>query len=185
MASEIANYSTTPTRYFGDGSIAPSSSSDVTAAHNSHLQSNVFDPARVSDADRRHDGAVGPRTRRAPGEQAPGEEISNVRRDIGNSQVGASVDNEIRGFDARNQITRNADGTVGTHKSQLLSNTRQIRDDVTNVVENAKEVWEAAAAESEQERKAREERIANSELMRSREATKEVPTMLPPSGRKR
>jgi hypothetical protein len=56
---------------------------------------------------------------------------------------------------------------------------------VTNVVENAKEVWEAAAAESEQERKAREERIANSELMRSREATKEVPTMLPPSGRKR
>jgi nitrogen fixation/metabolism regulation signal transduction histidine kinase len=95
------------------------------------------------------------------------------------------VDNEIHGFDARNQITRNADGTVGTQKSQLLSNTRQIRDDVTNVVENAKEVWEAAAAESEQERKAREERIANSELMRSREATKEVPTMLPPSGRKR
>jgi hypothetical protein len=56
---------------------------------------------------------------------------------------------------------------------------------VTNVVENAKEVWDAASAESEQARKAREERIANSELVRSREATREVPTMLPPSGKKR
>lgn len=185
MASEIANYSTTPTRYFSDGSVAPSSGSDVTAAHNGHLQSSVFDPARVSDADRRHDGAVGPRARRTPGEPAPAEEISNVRRDIVNSPLGANVDNEIQGFDARNQITRNADGTVGTQKSQLLSNTRQIRDDVTNVVENAKEVWDAASAESEQARKAREERIANSELVRSREATKEVPTMLPPSGKKR
>ena len=185
MASEIANYSTTPTRYFSDGSIAPSSGSDVTAAHNSHLQSSVFDPARVAEADHRHDGAIGPRTRRAPGELAPGEEFSNVRRDIGNSPLGASVDNEIHGFDARNQITRNADGTVGTQKSQLLSNTRQIRDDVSNVVENAKDVWDAASAESERERKARDERIANSDFVRSREATKEVPTMLPSSGKRR
>ncbi|KQW02846.1 conjugal transfer protein TraG N-terminal domain-containing protein [Rhizobacter sp. Root1221] len=184
MASELANYSTIPTRYFGDGSVAPSSASDVRTAHNDLLQSNVFDPARVSVADRQHDRAVGPRARSAPGAAALGSDLSDVRRDIDQSALGANVDNEIQGFDARNQITRNDDGTVGTRKSQLVSNARHLRDDVTNVVENAKEVWDGATSESEKERTAREERIANSELVRSREATKEVPTMLPPSGRR-
>lgn len=185
MASELANYSTIPTRHFGDGSVAPSSASDVRTARNDVVQSNVFDPARVSEADRQHDRAVGPRARRAPGEAAPSSDLSDIRRDIGRSALGANVDNEIQGFDARNQITRNDDRTVGTRKSQLVSNARHLRDDVTNVVENAKEVWDGATAESEKERTAREERIANSELVRSREATKEVPTMLPPSGRRR
>ena len=185
MASELANYSTTPTRYFSDGALAPTSAQDVRTLHSDFAQSSLFNSARVSDADRQNDGAVGPRATHSAAAVQPNGELSTVRQQVRDAATDAQVDAEIRSFDARNEITRNADGTVGSRKSQMVGNMRQIRDDVTNVVENAKDVWEGASADAEKERKARDDRIANSELMRSREATKEIPTMLPPTGRKR
>jgi hypothetical protein len=185
MASELANYSTTPTRYFSDGATVPTSPQDVKTLHNDFAQSPLLNPSRVSEADRQNDATVGPRAIRSQGAAQANGELSTVRQQVRDAATGAQVDAEIKSFDARNEITRNADGTVGTRKSQVAGNMRQIRDDVTNVVESAKEVWEGASVDAEKERKERDDRIANSELVRSREATKEIPTMLPPSGRKK
>lgn len=184
MASELANYSTTPTRYFVDGSTAPASADDIRVLHGGRQAFDALDPARVTDADHRNDEAVGPRPQRSIGASQVSGELAGVRSSIGQSELDGKVDHEINGFDERNQITRNPDGTIGTRKSQLVSNARQLRDDVTNVVENAKEVWDGAMMESDEAQKKRQETIANSELTKAREATTEIPPMRPSSGRR-
>lgn len=139
MASELANYSTAPNRRLANGAALPATFEDVRATNAEQRRAEQFQQARIRSADQQNDTAVGQpvgRNLRPPSVPAT---LGSVRSTVEAQSTGEQVDTQIKTFDERNEITRSADGTVGSKKSQLAGNARQIRDDVTNVVENAKD----------------------------------------------
>lgn len=186
MASELASYALSPNRHFSNGTAMPSSFTDLEAVHRKNASNDAFLPAHVDDADRVNDRAVGPRGSATPQQVAMPPDLQGVRSEVNDNQgLAAGAATKIESFDTRNEVTRNADGTVSTKRSQVKANVRQLRDDVTNMGENAKELWNDSKERAAEDAKAREARIANSERVKAIESTPEVPTMGPNSGKRR
>ena len=82
------------------------------------------------------------------------------------------------------QIARNPDGTVGTKRSQMLGNARQLREDVANMKDNARDL--IADGSSQALIAAEEARARNAQSQRARDtdSTSEVPQMLPGGGKR-
>lgn len=185
MASELATHSLQPTRV--SGAALPSSFADLRAARDASLNDPVFSRDRVQAADQANDQAAGPRiSGRGLQPPAADPQLSGVRDDLrGQVAAAASTPTASETFDSRNEIVRNPDGTVTTRKSGLVGNARQLRDDVKAVGNNAKELLDGAEADAAlKAAEASRARQADSPLARDIEATREVPTMLPNSGRR-
>lgn len=186
MASELASYALTPNRHFSDGTAMPSSFTDLEAVHRKDASNDAFLSSNVDDRDRVNDLAVGPKGRATPQAVTMPSELQGVRNAV-EAQQGLATDaaDKFDTYDTRNDVIRNQDGTVSTKRSQVKANVRQLRDDVTNMGENAKELWSDSKERAAEEAKARAARIANSERVKAIESTPEVPTMGPNSGKRR
>lgn len=156
MAAEMANYSTTPTPAFSDGAAVPASFQDVRERHAARALDPTLDKRHVEAADVAHYAKTKPRLVASPMKPVVGREMASLRDDVGaQNRVETQVRDRIADFDARNEITRDDAGTVGTRKSQLFGNGRQIIEDVANVGENARELLDGLTegkAKSEPER---------------------------------
>jgi hypothetical protein len=112
--------------------------------------------------------------------------LSEAQGDLASRlEEAATRQSPTAGFDERNEIVRNPDGTVTTKKSQQLGNIRQLRDDASALAENAKDllgVGSEAAMRSAEESRARQD---SSERSRAIQETAEVPRMTPNSGKRR
>jgi len=148
IASELATRALPPTRHFSDGSAAPSSFDDVRTAHRSDANGTAFSRVATDDNRAANDGRVrrvigGGRSGTVPdaSPQESAAELGRVRGDVDSARtrVVNGAQSRVGSFDDRNEITRDADGTVGTRKSLVLKNARQVRDDVQNLGENVKE----------------------------------------------
>jgi conjugal transfer mating pair stabilization protein TraG len=186
MASELASYAVSPNRHFSDGTAMPSSFTDVEAAHRKSASNDAFLAGRVDNTDRLNERAVGPVGRRTPQQVTTPSELQGVRSQV-DAQQGLAKDaaDKFDTYDTRNEVTRNQDGTVSTKGSQLKANVRQLRDDVTNMGENAKELWNDSKERAAEEANARAARIATSNRVKAIESTPEVPTMGPNSGKRK
>lgn len=186
MASELASYALSPNRHFSDGTAMPSSFAEVEAVHQRDASNDAFLRSKVDDADRANDRSIGRNAHSSPLPVPTPPDLQGVRRAV-NDKQGLSTDaaEKIEGFDARNEVTRSADGTVSTKRSQAKANVRRLRDDMVNMEQNAEELWSKSKEEAEAEAAAREARIASSPRVKAIEATPEVPTMGPNSGKRR
>jgi conjugal transfer mating pair stabilization protein TraG len=144
LASELARQAPPPLHHFSDGSAVPLSFDSVRERHREARGDPAVNPD-IGAASHGNDRAVQSWSRPpAPAHAKPGpsQQPSAALR----SEVEATgrrtverVDQTVRGFDQRNEITRNPDGTIGTGKSQVAGNARQMRDDVKNLGANVKE----------------------------------------------
>jgi conjugal transfer mating pair stabilization protein TraG len=187
MASELATRALPPTRDSSSSSALPASFGEVKSSRQLDLQDALFSRSRVAAADQANDRSAAPRISaralRAP--DVP-EDLGAVRADVASrTTAAASAPSAGATFDERNEITRNPDGTVSTKRSQFLGNAKQLRDDVSNIAESAKDLVssapERAAASTEQARA----RNAQSQRARDIASTADVPTMLPKDGRRK
>lgn len=186
MASELASYSLSPNRHFSDGTAMPTSFTDLEAVHRRNESNDTFLRSNVDDADRVNDRAVGPRGRATPQQVTMPAALQGVRSEVSDKHVVATeAENKFDSFDTRNEVTRSADGTATTKRSHVKANVRQLRDDMVNMEQNAEELWTRSKEEAAAEAAAREARIANSERVKAIEATPEVPSMGPNSGKRR
>jgi conjugal transfer mating pair stabilization protein TraG len=186
MASELASRALPPTRT-ASGSALPSSFSELGSVAAQARSDPIFSTDRVVRADAANDKTVGRRittaTVVAPDVSA---RLSEVQGDLADRlDKAATRQSPAAGFDERNEIVRNPDGTVTTKKSQQLGNLRQLRDDASALAENAKgllDVGSDSARRSAEEARARQE---SSERSRAIQETSEVPRMTPNSGKRR
>ena len=111
--------------------------------------------------------------------------LGGVRSDVtSRAAAAAGTPTAANTFDQRNEITRNPDGTVGTKRSQVLGNARQLREDVTNMKDNARDL--IADGSSQALTAAEEARARNAQSQRAHDidSTSEVPPMLPSGGKR-
>lgn len=187
MASELATRALPPTRDRSSASALPASFGDVQSSRQLDLQDPLFSRSRVTTADQANDRSAAPRisTRSLQAPDVP-VDLGGVRADVASrTTAAASAPSAAATFDERNEITHNPDGTVGTKRSQLLGNARQLRDDVSNMADNARGLISGApdrAAVTNEQARARN---AQSQRARDIEATPDVPTMLPKDGRRK
>jgi conjugal transfer mating pair stabilization protein TraG len=186
MASELATRALPPTRNPSLNGALPASFSDVRSAHQADAQDPVFAGSRVTSADQANDRAAAPRISMSP-LQAPDvpAALGGVRSDVtSQAAAAASTLTAADTFDQRNEITRNPDGTVGTKRSQMLGNARQLREDVANMKDNARDL--IADGSSQALIAAEEARARNAQSQRARDtdSTSEVPQMLPGGGKR-
>ena len=187
MASELATRALPPTRNQMGSTALPATFEDVQRAREADLQDPAFAASRVDSADRSNDRAVSPRM---SGETLGPPELptalSGIRRDVTAHAAEAwQRQSAAETFDQRNEITRNPDGTIGSRRSQAMSNARQLRDDVANIAEQAREVMRDGPGQASAAAQAAKERIAKSQRVQDIAATAEVPTMLPKGGKRR
>jgi conjugal transfer mating pair stabilization protein TraG len=186
MTSELATRALPPTRNPSLNGALPASFSDVRSAHQEDAQDPVFAGSRVTSAEQANDRAAAPRISSAP-LRAPDvpTALGSVRSDV-TSRAAATANTPTAAdtFDQRNEITRNPDGTVGTKRSQVLGSARQLREDVTNMRDNARDL--IADGSGQALTAAEEARARNSQSPRARDikSTSDVPTLLPSSGKR-
>ena len=186
MDSEIANYSMTPQRHFSDKTALPASFTDLKAVHQKDVDDRIFQQSRVDEADLLNDRAIGPKQSTAPHHSKTPSAITGVRSEVVEKQsIASDVTGKFDTYDTRNDVTRNSDGTIGTKRSQIKQNARQLRDDVTNAAESAKELLTGPKSHTTDEAKARGATISNSERMKAIESTPEVPVMRPNDGKRK
>ena len=186
MTSELATRALPPTRNPSLNGALPASFSDVRSAHQADAQDPVFARSRATSADQANDRAAAPRISTGP-LQAPDvpAALGGVRSDVASrAAAAAGTPTAADTFDQRNAITRNPDGTVGTKRSQVLGNARQLRENFTNMTENARDL--IADGSSQALTAAEEARARNAQSQRARDidSTSEVPTMLPSGGKR-
>lgn len=187
MASELATRALPPTRDRSSASALPASFGDVKSSRQLDLQDPLFLRSRVTAADQANDRSAAPRigTRSLQAPEVPAD-LGGVRADVASrTTAAASAPSAAATFDERNEITHNPDGTVGTKRSQVLGNAKQLRDDVSNMADNARDLISGApdrAAVANEQARARN---ALSQRARDIEATPDVPTMLPKDGRRK
>jgi len=185
IASELATYSLSPNRHFSDGTAMPSSFTDLEVVHRKNASSDPLLQSRIDNANRANDRVIGRTGRTKPQEINLPPQLQGIRSEVDDSQgLAKEAASKFDSYDARNEVTRDTDGTVGTKRSHLIKNARQLRDDVTNMGQNAKELLNDSKERAAEEAKAREERIANSERTKAIEATPEVPRMHPYDGKR-
>jgi conjugal transfer mating pair stabilization protein TraG len=185
MASELASYSLSPNRHFSDGTAMPSSFADLETVHQKNASNDAFLPSRVDESDRANDRVVGPRGRATPQTVTPPPELQGVRTDVNGNPLAKDAATSFDTYDTRNEVTRHDDGTVSTNRSQVKKNVQQLHGDMVAMQQNAEELWNKSKEEGEAEAAARQARIASSERVKSIEATPEVPSMGPNSGKRR
>jgi conjugal transfer mating pair stabilization protein TraG len=143
FASELVNYGMTPNRHFSEGSAVPFSFGDVVAVHDQRAQATEFSPMRVTqsyEAGKRAVGPVAPPRIDAP--EVP-HDLHGIRPAVDAEQSVASEGKDrFDSFDSRNEITRDADGGVGTRKSQVVQNKQQIERDAKNTWSSLKDSGE-------------------------------------------
>lgn len=187
MASELATRALPPTKNQSSSAALPATFADVESTRQADLRDPIFDRSRVEAADRSNDHAAAPVSGAPlPTEPALPSALSGVRSEVTARAAQAGQRSPAaESFDRRNEITRNADGTIGTRRSQGISNLRQLREDVVNMAEQARELLRDGASHANSSAEAAKERIAQSRRTREVAATPEVPTMLPKGGRRR
>ncbi len=187
MASELATRALPPTKNRTGSSALPATFADVQRARDADLEDPAFGSSRVESADRSNDRAASPRmSGKTPGPPDLPSDLNGVRGDVTARAAEAwQRQPAAETFDQRNEITRNSDGTIGTRRSQAMSNARQLRDDVANIAEQAREVVRGGPAQASATADAAKERIAKSQRAQDIAATAEVPTMLPKGGKRR
>jgi len=186
MTSELATRALPPTRNSSGSGALPATFSDVRSAHQVDAQHPVFAGSRVTSADQANDRAAAPRINTGP-LQAPDvpAALGGVRSDVtSRAAAAAGPPTAADTFDQRNEITRNLDGTVGTKRSQVVGNARQLREDVANMRDNARDL--IADGSSQALTAAEEARARNAQSQRARDidSTSEVPAMLPSGGKR-
>jgi conjugal transfer mating pair stabilization protein TraG len=186
MASELATRALPPTRNEAVFSALPASFADVLRTRDADLQEPAFDPSRVDSADRSNDRSTSPRL---SGQTLVPPDLptalNGVRDDVtARTSQAWQRQSAAETFDQRNEITRSPDGTIGTRRSQAMSNARQLRDDVANLADQAREVFRNEPVQAAAAADAANERIAKSQRARDIAATAEIPTMLPKGGKR-
>lgn len=186
MTSELATRALPPTRNPSLNGALPASFSDVRSAQQSDAQDPIFARSRVTSADQANDRAAVARISTGP-LQAPDvpAALGDVRSEVASRAAAASgAPTAADSFDQRNEITRNPDGTVGTKRSQVLGSGRQLREDVSNMRDSARDL--IAGGSTQAVTAAEEARARNSQSQHARDiqSTSEVPTMLPSSGKR-
>jgi conjugal transfer mating pair stabilization protein TraG len=168
FASELVNYGTAPNRHFSDGSAVPFSFGDVATLHDQQTQAGELSPKQVTrayEAGKRTVGPVAPPHIESP-EVSPN--LQGIRATVDAQQ---SVANEGKArfdsFDSRNEISRNADGTIITGKSLTAQNVHQVRDDL-RVIKNAAVAAVDAATKADAKIKAEPESKKHVQDQRSR-----------------
>lgn len=168
-------------------SALPATFADVQRARDADLQDPAFDSSKVDSTDQSNDRAASPKlsgkTLRPP-DLPP--VLHGIRGEV-TARVAEAWQRQSAGetFDQRNEITRRPDGTVGTRRSQAMSNARQLRDDVANIADQAREAIRDGPAQAGAAADAAMARIAKSQRIQDTAATAEVPTMLPRAGKRR
>jgi conjugal transfer mating pair stabilization protein TraG len=186
MTSELATRALPPTRNSSGGGALPTTFSDVRSGHRVDAQDSIFGRSRITSADEANDRAAAPgvsmATLRAPDVPAA---LGDVRSKItAREAAAASAPRGADTFDQRNEITRNPDGTVGTKRSQVLGNARQLREDFNNMSENASELITGGSSRAVKAAEEARARSAQSQRARDIDSTSEVPAMLPGSGKR-
>ena len=181
MDSEIANYSLSPQRHFSDSTAMPASFKDLKTVHKKNVDDDVFLQSRVDEADHVNDRAVGPKRNAAPSQVKTSSAIRGVRSDIDEKQsIAADAAGKFDTYDSRNDVVRHPDGPISSKRSQEEANASRLRADI-GLEQNP----EAAIADAHAKAKMREAKFEDSERIKSKRATSEVPTMMPNSGKKK
>ena len=184
MASELATRALPPTRNAAPGAALPATFGDVREGRDETIQDPVFSPDRIATADQVNDRAAAPKVSLnglQPVLASP--ELDGVRAEVSSrAAAAASSPTAAETFDARNEISRNPDGTVSTRRSQLAVNARQLRDDAANLAANAEEVITGARENARRKAEASRARQAESPRTQGISATPDVPTMRPRDG---
>jgi conjugal transfer mating pair stabilization protein TraG len=186
MASELATRALPPTRISSQNGALPASFSEIRSAHQADAQDPAFASLRVKSAGNASDRAAGPVISTAPlnAPDVPGA-LGGLRSDItSRAAAAASTPADADSFDQRNHITRNPDGTVGTKRSQMSGNARQLREDFANMTENARALIAEGSTQALTAAEEARARNAQSQRARDKDSTSEVPTMLPSGGRR-
>lgn len=185
MASELASRALPPTKT-GSGSALPSAFADIRDLSRANNADPIFSKSRIGGADSANDRAVGTRIGTADLKAPlPGAPLEQVRGEVERRLGGASDrPTQAATFDARNEIVRNPDGTISTRRSQLVGNTRQLREDAAALAENAKALLDGGSDSAVRAAAEAKVRQAGSERVQAIEATREVPAMLPKGGRR-
>jgi len=142
-SSELARRALPPTAAFRDGVALPTTFRDVRATHE-HASGDVQLNPDVLAARDNNNGLVRPAARGGTGAGSglPADpshpDLTGLRDEVRNRSADgpAGAPRRFDTFDARHEITRDADGTVGTKRSQAAGNARQLRDDVKNLGSN-------------------------------------------------
>ena len=187
MASELATRALPPTRSASPAAALPASFDDVRAIRDRAHQDPGFAPDRVIAADQTNDLAAGPEIG-LERLQAPTASpvLSGLRADLlSRAATAARSPSAAETFDARNDISRNPDGTVTTKRSQLVNNAKQLRDDAANLAEDARDLISGGPNDALRNAKAARVRQDESPRVQGMRATPEVPTMLPGAGRRK
>lgn len=151
IASELATRALPPTRYFSDGSSVPGSGTEVRRLHSDHVAEQTH-PADIDRVNQRNTAKVGLRPVGPGSASGSGTLMSigpdgtanaptgltSLRGDVASTGAALKDDaaRQVDGFDQRNEVTRDPDGTVGTKKSLAATNARQAVSDVRNLGEN-------------------------------------------------
>jgi conjugal transfer mating pair stabilization protein TraG len=184
MASELATRALPPTKNPSLSGALPASFVDLKYAYQADAQDPVFATSRVTSADQANDRAAAPRINTGPllAPDVPAA-LSGVRPDVTSLTASAANTPSAKDtFDQHNEITRNPDGTVGTKRSQVLGNASQLREDVTNMSDSARDLITAGSNQALTAAQAARARNAKSQRSLDIDATSEVPSMLPISG---
>lgn len=200
FASRLGNFSLTPSRY-SEVSALPASFQDVRSTYEQHRRDSALS-LDVQGVKTANDGQV--RTRplanppQPPAASPPGmarspSEASAVPADRGTGARGsASFRSEIEasrasrevsnaaaedGFDSRHQIERRQDGGLVSHQSMVGTTLKAVKRDAETSVEDARD-------SANREMTAARERAAASARQKAIDATPEIPSMHPSSGRR-
>jgi conjugal transfer mating pair stabilization protein TraG len=186
MSGELASYALSPTRYYADGAMAPMTMGQIRDRHLQDVNDPVFDPAKVSGADQANNRSTGAPSLARPHADPALSQSPEVRSSVEEQgRLQNEAEARVQTFDERNQVTRHADGTVGSKRSQLGENTRQLRNDVMNMAASAADGLVGSSSQALDDAKTKAAAAAGSARTQAIDATSEVPNMLPRAGRRK
>jgi len=190
LSSLLGNLSQGPSK-FSDGSAVPATFGDLRDDHAGHKGDPALNPD-LQAVKKANDAAAAARTLNPPAaapsagpvglppmpqqpkplSSAP-PELGTVRQAVP-AQAGPRTDAQVKDFDNKHKLERPPSGGVATRNSMVGRAASMVGEDAEAAASAAREANEAAKA-----------RAANSQLQRDRDATREIPTMLPKGARKK
>lgn len=148
LASELASTARLPPTEYRDGSPVLATAAEIRSAAEADRRGGAFDPRRLGDARQQFDD----RTRSAAPVLRPGQAPSTPTGkapsggpDPDSPEIGRKVKEQIGGFEQRNAIVRDSDGTVRTEKSEFEENRRKVGADLHKLGRDARQLARDAA----------------------------------------